>query len=286
MELLKLIVGIALGVLVAACSGPGVEPDEPHFQPGEYGGTPMPGTEYFLQVRPSPGGDRVAIIREFTPGNPMERFFQLWLTGPDGTNPELLVLGAGSVDWSPDGRRLAITAWAGLDTYVLTVDVETREVNQWTGLPHQVISMGTASAPVWFQDGRRLLVSVHTTAYQQPYDRGIYIIDTIENITEGPFVTLMQTAGLSDEDKSAIGTKYLRGNTAQSGNIARYDFANDAWEWITFHRVESGLRVPPAASISVPPHLKSEFSSPGATLAPSIDPEENHDQTQASPLLT
>lgn len=44
MDLLKLIVGIRL---MASCSGSGVEPDEPHLQPGKYGGTPLPGIGMF-----------------------------------------------------------------------------------------------------------------------------------------------------------------------------------------------------------------------------------------------
>jgi hypothetical protein len=146
-EVLKLFFGLWFVVLLAACSSPGVEPEEPHFRPGEYGGNPLPGTESLNNVRLSPDGRRVALVREITPGDPFSPRRQLWLLDADGTNPELLALGAGTIDWSPDGSTLAVTASPGgisLDSYIYTIGLDTREVQQWTGLDHQVISMGTA----------------------------------------------------------------------------------------------------------------------------------------------
>lgn len=252
-EVLKLFFGLWFVVLLAACSPPGVEPEEPRFKPGEYGGNPLPGTESLNNVRLSPDGNRVALVREMTPDDPFSPRRQLWLLDADGTNPELLALGVGTIDLSPDGLRLAVTArrgGVGLDSYIYTIDLETREVKQWTGLEDQVIDMGTAHLPIWFQNGKRLLVSVYTTAYLQRYARGLYIIDTESGAIEGPLVQLMQSAWLSDGDRSVVGTKFLPEHTPQSGNIARYDFDTNRWNWITQESVEQGLRTPPVVGIS------------------------------------
>jgi Tol biopolymer transport system component len=245
-EVLKLFFGLWFVVLLAACSSPGVEPEEPHFRPGEYGGNPLPGTESLNNVRLSPDGRRVALVREITPGDPFSPRRQIWLLDADGTNPELLALGAGTIDWSPDGSTLAVTASPGgisIDSYIYTIDLDTREVQPWTGLEDQVISMGTAHVPTWFQDGKRLLVSVYTRAYLQSYDRGIYIIDTETGETTGSLLDLTEVAVLSNNDRSAVGIMYQTSHTPQSGNLVRYDFETGGWQWITTEPMEQGLSV-------------------------------------------
>ena len=61
-------VALASVWLLAACSQLGTEEpaplEEPRFQPGEYGGDPLPGTEALFNLVSSPSGDRIALIRE------------------------------------------------------------------------------------------------------------------------------------------------------------------------------------------------------------------------------
>lgn len=239
----------AVCLLLAGCSPPAVDADEPYFRPGEYGGTSIPGTESLNNIALSPDGSRIALVREKTAGDFFSPRKQLWIMDADGSNPTLVALEVGTVDWSPDGSRLAVTASPGgisIDSYIYVIDLNTREVTPLTGLEHHVIDMGTAHLPWWFEDGRRVLVSVYTTAWLQRFARGVYIIDTETNHTTGPFVELMQTASLTDGERSFVGTKYLEVHTPESGNIARYDFAMDSWRFITNLRIEAGLSGPPA----------------------------------------
>ena len=42
------------------------KPDEPLFQPGEYGGDPLPDAEELYNVQVSPDGEQIALIRSVT----------------------------------------------------------------------------------------------------------------------------------------------------------------------------------------------------------------------------
>jgi len=61
-------------VIAAACSTP-TEPkkEEPTFEEGAYGGDPLTGTEHLSNVKPSPSGDRYALVRKRTPVQPSNR---------------------------------------------------------------------------------------------------------------------------------------------------------------------------------------------------------------------
>ncbi|NBB72416.1 MAG: hypothetical protein GVY35_01915 [Bacteroidetes bacterium] len=220
----------------AACSLGGGDPppeEEPRFQPGEYGGDPLPGTEHLFNVRPSPSGDRIALIRERTPGIPSDPRNQLWITRRDGSNPELMGVNVLGADWSPDESQLALTVAIGIDFYVYTIELATRDTTQWTGSESDVLSEPTVSNPKWFKDGRRLLVSVFAKAYQQPFSRGIYTINTETNEVRGPLVELMEGARPGNEDRYAIGQKYVDSENSRSGNFTKFTFADNTWNWIT-----------------------------------------------------
>jgi hypothetical protein len=208
-------------------------PTEPRFAPGEYGGDPLPGTEALYNLAPSPSGDRIALIRERTPGVPSDPRNQLWITRHDGSSPRLIGVNTGTVDWAPDGEKLSVTVVSGINVYAYTIDLETLETTQWTGRDDQRLSFPVVSNPTWFQDSRRLLVSVAQEAYQQPFSRGIYVIDTRDTVTTGPLVELMQAAYLGHRDRYVTGRKYVRSEDPLSGNYARYDFTDSTWHWIT-----------------------------------------------------
>ncbi|GIV58004.1 MAG: hypothetical protein KatS3mg042_0917 [Rhodothermaceae bacterium] len=230
-------IGAVAGTLLAlsACSLTGGEDPtpEPSFKPGEYGGDPLPGTENLVNLRLSPDGRRVALIRRQTPDEPFDPRYQLWIVDRDGTNPELIAVNVGMVDWSPDGKTLAVAVWRGIDAYVYTIDLETREAIQWSGREDQFFSKPTVGTPIWYRDGRRLLVSVFAKDYQQPFARGIYTIDTETGQITGPHVELMQSAFLGNNDHFAIGRKYTHNRDPLNGNFALYLFEAREWKWIT-----------------------------------------------------
>ena len=120
----------------------------------------MAGTEELYNVRLSPDGAQVALIREATPGEPDDPRDQLWIVNRDGSDARLIGVNIGTVDWSPDGEQLAVTVSYGIDFYVYTIELATLEARQWTGGEEQFFSKPTVSNPVWFADGERLLVSV------------------------------------------------------------------------------------------------------------------------------
>ncbi|WP_263808973.1 TolB family protein [Salinibacter sp.] len=221
-------------VIAAACSTP-TEPKkkEPTFAPGEYGGEPLPGTEHVQELFPSPSGDRIALIRKRTPDESSDPRNQLWIVDRDGTNPRLIGVNILGADWHPTEDRLAVTVAVGIDFYVYTIDLETMETKQWTGKNHQRLSFPVVSSSGWFEDGHRLLVFAHQKAYQQPFPRGLYIVDTSDSTTIGPLAELFESASFGKNHEYAIGKKYLRDNSPPSGNFARYNFADSTWQWIT-----------------------------------------------------
>jgi hypothetical protein len=154
-----------LGAL--SCTGPTVPPtEEPTFTPGEYGGDPLPGTEHITIVEPSPSGDRYALIRRRTPGEPSDPRFQLWIVDRDGSSPRFISVNTHDVAWHPGGNRLVVTVAIGIDFCVYTIDLETMETTRWTGKDNQRLSFPVVSMVGWFRDGNRILVSANQKAYQ------------------------------------------------------------------------------------------------------------------------
>ena len=222
--------------MALACSTPTELPpeeDEPIFAPGEYGGYSLSGTEDLYNLMPSPSGDQIALIREDTPGKPSDPRNQLWIVDRDGTNPRLVSVNTATVDWSPSGKALAVTVFLGGDVFAYTIDLETLETTQWTGKENQRLSLSVANDPEWFPSGHRLLVTVSQRAYQQPFPRGLYVIDTRDSTTTGPLIELFQAKTFGNQKNYVVGKKYLRDRPPLSGNYARYNIADDSWHWIT-----------------------------------------------------
>ena len=212
---------------------PPPEEDEPTFAPGEYGGEPLPGTEHLSNVKPSPSGGRFALVRKRTPGKPSDPRNQLWIVDEDGTNPRLVGVNILGADWHPDGNRVAVTVATGIDSYVYTINLSTMETTQWTGKSNQRLSLPVVSGGDWFQNGRDILVFVDQKAYQQPFARGIYTIDTQDTVTTGPHLKLMQAAYLGKNDEYVFGRKFYPADSLRSGNYARYNLKTNEWKWIT-----------------------------------------------------
>ena len=224
---------------LAACSSPVAPPEteEPLFGPGDYGGDPLPGTEYLTQLTPSPDGSRIALVRQRTPGEDFSPRNQLWIVNADGSDPEFVGVNVGSVFWHPDGQRLAVNVVVGTNVYLHTLDLETRQTRQWSGADTLFFNYENAAWGGWFADGHRLLVSVASTAYQQAYARGLYVLDTETGDIEGPLLELMQAAYLGGNESYVTGRKYVyRGDPLfeqYDGDWARYDLATGAWRYIT-----------------------------------------------------
>lgn len=237
---------LAMLFVALSCTGPTEPPtEEPTFAPGEYGGDPLPGTEHLSNVKPSPSGNRYALVRKRTPGKPSDPRNQLWIVDQDGRNPRLIGVNILGADWHPDGKRVAVTVATGIDFYVYTIDLGTLETTQWTGKHNQYLSFPVASSGGWFKDGRRLLVFVAQKAYQQPFPRGLYVIDTRDSTTVGPLVELFEAAHFGNDQQYVVGQKYVNEENARSGNFARYNFADSTWHWITSFPKDSLRHVEP-----------------------------------------
>ncbi|HKI44596.1 MAG TPA: hypothetical protein VKA08_04590 [Balneolales bacterium] len=188
--------------LVLSCQHTPVTPKppvpEPYFKSGEYGGDAMPGTEWITAAFPSPDGQKIILVRNWTPGrigtDPMS---QLWIVNKDGSDPKLIATGSGAVSWSSDDSKIALTYAIDLDTYLFTIDLQTMEAKQLTGRKDQYFDKSTVSQPIWFQDGNRLLVSVWGKAYQQSFERGLYIMNLKTDSIRGPLVSITDRGGLA-----------------------------------------------------------------------------------------
>jgi Tol biopolymer transport system component len=210
------------------------EPEEPYFKPGQYGGDPLEDTEHLYNLQLSPDGSKIALIRSRTPGGVFEPRDQLWIVNADGTEPELIGYNIGTVDWSIDGKKMAVTYIPGAPyTYSFTISLDSMKATQWTGSEDMFLSKRSASNPRWFNDNQRLLISVWAKAYKQPYERGVYIINTNDQAIEGPLVEIAAGAFLGNNEKYFISNKYTTQDNPLSGNYIRYDFLSNKFDWIT-----------------------------------------------------
>jgi len=138
MERLRGILFLTLLLAAASCQHTPVTPkppvQEPYFKPGEYGGDAMPGTEWITSAFPSPNGQKMVVIRYWTPGRiGADPTKQLWIVNKDGSDPQLIAAGSAGTSWSPDGTKIAFTYTIFPDTYVFIVDLNTMNVTQLNG---------------------------------------------------------------------------------------------------------------------------------------------------------
>ena len=200
-----------LGGCESSTEPPPEEEPEPYFKPGEYGGDPLEGTEHLYNFQLSPDGTQMALIRAYTPGKPLAPRDQLWILNADGTEPKLIGYNIGTVDWSPDGDRLGVSFMPGAPyTYVFTISFDSMQARQWTGFPKSFFTKQTASNAQWFPDDRRLLISVWGKAYQQPYERGLYILDSFDSSVQGPLVEVASGGFLGNYTNYLIARKNLK----------------------------------------------------------------------------
>lgn len=81
----------------------------------------------------------------------------LWLASIDGSDPFELVddqADGHSLDWSPDGRKLAFSSIGGGDGDIVVYDLSTKSVLRVTALP------GEEFDPVWSPEGKRIVCRV------------------------------------------------------------------------------------------------------------------------------
>jgi hypothetical protein len=147
----------------------------------------------------------------------------------------------GGPRWAPEGKRLSHTVLKGIDQYAFAFDLETDASRQLTGIEGTKIDLGTAHAGDWFADGRRTLVSVWSTAFEQTFERGLYTVDVVTGAITGPLITYFESASLGASDRYALGIKYGETPGPLDGNLAYYNFATREWDWVTrLSRTEIG----------------------------------------------
>ena len=250
MERLRGILFLTLLLAAASCQHTPVTPkppveEEPYFKPGEYGGNAISGTEWITSSFPSPDGQKIALIRYWTPdrigtdpGN------QLWIMNKDGSEPELIATGSAGGHWNSNGTKIAFTYFIALNTYVFVVDLNTLKATQLSGGGRQYFNKSTVSQPDWFQDENRLLVSVWGKAYQQSYERGFYIMNLNTDTIQGPLVPIAERGALGDNEKYITGVKWTTQTDTMNANYIRYDFTTQQWHWITHITDETIKRYP------------------------------------------
>jgi len=211
---------------------------EPYFKEGEYGGQELPGTEHFTQIKHSPDGQRIALIRKYTP-NQSEPLYQLWVTDADGSNPELISYNVLNVDWHPSGNKLAFTFNPHTTPYlyVFTLDLNNQELKLWNSKQNQFFDKYTSATTGWFEDGERLLIGVNGKAYQQTYDRGIYILNVTDTSHTGPIRTLFSPAQLGNNEKWVVGFQYTDDDL--SANRGVLNLETKEFNWLTTYPTSS-----------------------------------------------
>lgn len=205
---------------------------EPYFKEGEYGGEELPGTEHLTWISPSPDGEKIAFIRERTPGT-TDPVNQLWVVDADGANPKCIAYNVLNVNWNPDGERIGLTYNPHTTpyVYVITLNLRTEELKLWNSKDEFFFNKYVEFTTGWFEDGDRLLIGVNGKAYQQDYERGIYTLNITDTSHAGPFRTLFAPAQLGNHDKWVVGVQYT--DDRYSSNRALFDLENQEFNWLT-----------------------------------------------------
>ena len=112
----------------------------------------------------SPDGRRIAFTRLGTPENPNWPRWAIWVVNADGSGVrQLLSLarlgrdlevssGPNSLDWSPDGRRIVLSAHGGWLAWIYVVNLDGTH-------PRRLSALGWAwdDDPEWSPDGRKIV---------------------------------------------------------------------------------------------------------------------------------
>jgi TolB protein len=111
----------------------------------------------------SPDGRRIAFTRLGTPANENRYKRAIWVVNPDGSGMRRLLSlnrlgrdlevspGPNSLDWSPDGRRIVLSAYGGWLAWIYVVNVDGTHVRRLS-------ERGWAwdDDPEWSPDGRKI----------------------------------------------------------------------------------------------------------------------------------
>jgi Tol biopolymer transport system component len=214
------------------------EEKETYFQPGEYGGEPLPGSERLFWISPSPDGEKIALIRERTPGE-LDPLYQLWIMDRNGDNPKLITYNTRGVDWHPFENNISFTfnPHSTPYLYAFTLNLDSFEIELLNSKEDQFFNKYTSSARGWFNDGERLLYGVHGKAYQQEYARGTYILNTVDTSHVGPLNEFFQGSLLGNNERWIVGIQYTTNNL--SANMALYNFETEEHTWLTTYNTDS-----------------------------------------------
>lgn len=216
-------------------------PPEPYFKPGEYGGQELPGTEHLTWISPSPDGERLAVVRKYTPGE-NDPLYQLWIMDTDGANAQLITYNSGAVYWHPTENKVVFTYNPHTTpfTYIFTFNLSNEELKLWNSKEIHYFDMAVESATGWFKHGERLLIGVNGKAYQQEYERGIYTLNVTDSTHTGPARTLFSPTQLGNNDKWVVGIQYgTQEDPELNSNRALFDLETSEFKWLTTYNYPS-----------------------------------------------
>jgi len=219
---------------------PANDPDEKetYFQPGEYGGESLPGTEHLLWISHSPDGEKIALIRERTPGE-LDPLYQLWVIDQERDDVYMLTYNIQTFDWHPDSDKLSFTfnPHGSPYSYVFTYSFDTQGLNLWNSKDEFFFDKYVEVSRGWFNDGEHLLIDVGGKAYQQDYERGTYSLNLTDTTHTGPYRELLQATLLGNNETWIVGTQYTTDNL--SANKALYNLKTEEFNWLTTYNTDS-----------------------------------------------